>query len=84
MKISYLIDDSIIRLTAVNERIVCGLCGHVIALSNNGILLIKSFVTLLDIQEKAITLKCGKCKKFNTIILDNRNAEGKRTCLLVV
>ena len=69
----YYIDGNEITLMGVTDRIQCQNCGQTMALNNDGTMLIKTFVTLLEISDdqKKLTLRCGKCKYFNTVNLDN-------------
>lgn len=79
----YKIEDGNIILSRVSNFITCEICGQNLAVNNKGILLIKTFASMLDIKKKEITLKCGKCKSFNTIKLEDINKHNTK-CLLIV
>ena len=77
------IEDGNIILNKVSNFITCEICGQNLAVNNKGTILIKTFASLLDMRKREITFKCGKCKSFNTIKLDDANKRGAK-CLLIV
>jgi len=82
-KMEYAIDGGLVWLTNVSSRIACSVCSQILALNNNGSLLVKSFVTLLDFNSDTLTVKCGTCKHFNTVRL-KKNHKKMDKCLLTI
>lgn len=83
LRMPYTIEDGMITLTRVSNFVNCAVCGQVLALNNNGCVLIKTFATLLDAKSNKITLRCGRCKSFNTIALDAVLCRGNE-CLIAM
>lgn len=83
MRMDYAIDGDVVWLTDISSCIVCSVCSRNLALNNHGTLLIKSFVTLFDTNNKLLTLKCGHCKHYNTIVLGKNNNKNEH-CLLSI
>ena len=79
----YKIEDGNIILNRVSNFIICEICGQNLAVNNKGTLLIKTFASMLDMRKREIVLKCGKCKTFNTIKMEDINKRGTK-CLLIV
>lgn len=74
IKIPVKIEGQSITLLEKHNQVKCADCDHIIALSGKQGLLIKSFTGYLSHNTNEITLKCGKCNKFNcfpTIFTEN-------------
>lgn len=81
--VKYQIENGNIILSRVSNFITCEVCGQNLAINNRGTILVKSFASLLDLRKREVMLKCGKCKSFNTIKLEDTNKRDAK-CLLVV
>lgn len=79
----YEIKNGNIILKGVQNFIKCSVCQHNVAMSFGGKILVKTFVTLLDVDHGEIVVKCGKCKSFNSIKIEEANSK-KSKCLLMV
>ena len=76
IQIEYMIDGGNVKLTDVSHKFTCGTCSNVIALVNKGTILIKSFVSVLEKKTGKMTLRCGRCKTYNVIDVNNEVESG--------
>lgn len=83
MKVKYSIDNGNIKLTSITNFVKCEVCDQNLAINNDGVLLIKTFASMVDFINKKIILRCGKCKSYNTIGFDE-STDKKSHCLLSV
>jgi hypothetical protein len=75
------IEGENIRLLGKHKHVECQSCEAVLALIGKEGLLIKSFISYINLENNQITVRCGKCKKYGTFSLDGfKNPK----CLLTV
>lgn len=75
------IDDDQVKFKRPHHHVKCAKCNAILALIGSGGLLIKSVVSFRDIDKSETTVKCGKCKTYNTFH-DNIKKDG--SCLLTI
>ena len=91
MRTNYKLQDSDrgirIRLEDVTSRISCAKCNQNLILCNfqddEMIIMIKTFIHIIDLSKQELSLKCGKCHNFNTILIQDIK-KGKREFKLII
>jgi hypothetical protein len=86
--LSYKIKDSIqggfVRLNKVTDKVPCANCGNYLIFCNNReVVLIKTYATIFDIENREFVIKCGKCLQFNVIKLSDLEA-GRKVLKLII
>jgi ribosomal protein S27AE len=76
-----------VRLKTITDKILCAKCGESLILCNfqdgEQVIMVKTSIHIIDLRKQELSLKCGKCHNFNTILLLDIN-EGKREFCLVI
>lgn len=74
-------DKDQIKFKKPHHHVKCSKCDAILALIGSGGLIIKSVISFRDLKKLETTVKCGKCKNYNTFPDDIQKDE---TCLLVI
>lgn len=83
IKVNYTIDSDSIQIKKAKNFIMCVKCNCNLGIINEGSLLLKSIVSILDFDDNSITVKCMKCKNYNTFNIDKAKQKNNK-CLLTI